>query len=121
MNLLPMTDEAISVAIGQRLKALRLYENLTQAHVAAETGISRRTIQTMEDSGKTTLLNLVSYLRAIGELERLAELVREVPQRPIDLVKTGHIRLRASGTQEQPDTLNTRSIITTADAKDTDW
>ena len=81
-----MTDEAI---IGARIQALRLKRNISQVEVAKEAkeaGISRQTLINLIH-GKGTLLNLLSILRAIGELERLSSLLEEVRPSPLQIVK----------------------------------
>ncbi len=77
MRLQAMTDEAIAAIIGARIQALRLKSNISQLEVAKEAGISRQTLINLIH-GKGTLLNLLSILRAIGELERLSSLLEEV-------------------------------------------
>lgn len=83
MRLQAMTDEAI---IGARIQALRLKRNISQVEVAKEAGISRQTLINLIH-GKGTLLNLLSILRAIGELERLSSLLEEVRPSPLQIVK----------------------------------
>lgn len=96
MRLLSMTDQAIAEAIGERIDQLRLKLNVGQAHVAEEAGISRETLRNLV-KGKGTLINMISVLRALGELDRLTSLVEDVRSSPIQLAKSaGHQRVRAS-------------------------
>jgi putative transcriptional regulator len=43
-----LTDEAVLRELGERLSAARVSRNLTQAHVAEEAGISKRTLERLE-------------------------------------------------------------------------
>jgi putative transcriptional regulator len=99
-----LSDEAIGVAVGERIKKLRLLANFSQEEVVKSSGISRQTLINLESHGKGTLLTLIAVLRAIDCLERLSSLLEDVRPSPIKVVSMGgKIRLRAS--RPQIDTL----------------
>ncbi|MFB3302453.1 helix-turn-helix domain-containing protein [Pseudomonas sp. AMR01] len=121
-----MSEEAIAQAIGSRLEALRVKKNINQETVAEEAGISRTTLRQLM-AGKGTLLNLISVLRVIGELDRLSSLVEEVRSSPIQMAKmAGKKRQRAYTLRKNlsPDASVTgqkKLIAPDAAKKDTRW
>ena len=97
---LPATDfsiapiPAIEAEIGRRLEAIRLQENISQADLADEAGVSRRTITRLENGGGVSLETLIRIMRALGIAGRLDALLPEPGIRPID-------RVRLQGRQRQ--------------------
>lgn len=94
-----LSDEAILREVGSRLAAARLARNLTQAALAEEAGVSKRTVERLE-SGEVAarLSGLVRVCRALGIADRLNELVPSPTVSPIEQLKlAGHRRKRASG------------------------
>ena len=94
-----LTDEAALTEIGQRVARLRLERNITQAELAREAGISRRTLVRLEQGedgvGVTTLLRV---LRALGLLEHVEQLVPDATPSPIQQLRLeGSRRQRATG------------------------
>jgi len=99
MDFVSMTDKAIAVELGARLKALRLRRNRTQLQVADAAAVSLNVIKALED-GKGKLSSLIAVLR---ELEALAGLDQFLPApevSPLQLAKQqGRKRQRASGSR----------------------
>ena len=60
------TDDAILTELGSNLARHRLDQNLTQADLAREAGISKRTVVRLEAGESTQLTNLVRVLRVLG-------------------------------------------------------
>lgn len=97
MRLKSMSDDAICLALGERVKALRLKANITQEAVSKRTGISRQTIVNLESHGRGTIATLVAVLRAIDALDRLSSLVESVRPSPLKVAEMhGRPRKRAS-------------------------
>lgn len=94
-----LTDEAILSELGSRLAAARLGRNLTQAALAEEAGISKRTVERMEAGAVATQLSgFLRVCRVLGLLDRLETLIPETRVSPIALLKQqGRKRQRASG------------------------
>jgi len=93
-----VTDAGVLAEVGQRLERLRLERNITQAQLAREAGISRRTLVRLEQGeGAVGAAALVRVLRALGLLDRFELLVPEPLPSPIDLLRLqGRRRRRAS-------------------------
>jgi transcriptional regulator with XRE-family HTH domain len=64
-----MSDEALLQELGQRIARLRLERNLTQAQLAEQAGISKRTLEHLEAGAAATKLSL--FLRVLRQLDLL--------------------------------------------------
>ena len=84
----------VEAEIGRRLEGLRLAANVSQAQLAAEAGVSRRTITRLENGGGVSLDTLIRVMRALGIADRLDALLPDPDVRPID-------RIRLKGKQRQ--------------------
>lgn len=93
-----LTDAALLQEIGARLARTRLERNLTQAQLAAEAGISKRTLERIESGAVAAQLSaFLRVCRALGLLERLEALIPEPTLSPIEQLKLrGRVRRRAS-------------------------
>lgn len=96
-----MTDAAVLSELGQRLEHVRLERNVTQAELAREAGISRRTLVRLEQGEEGVgAAALVRVIRALGLLEQFDLLVPEPLPSPIEQLRLqGRRRRRASRTQ----------------------
>lgn len=93
-----LTDDTILAELGTRLAKRRLELQLTQAALAEEAGVSKRTVERIEAGATTQVLTLIRILRVLELLEHLDVLVPEPGPSPIDLLKLkGKERQRASG------------------------
>ena len=91
-------------ALGRRLARHRLNRNLTQAALAAQAGVSKPTVQRIEQGHSSQTANLIRILRALGMLDNLDVLVTEPPISPIQQVRMrGRIRQRASTRSGKPE------------------
>ncbi|TLY79869.1 MAG: helix-turn-helix transcriptional regulator [Gammaproteobacteria bacterium] len=97
MKLTPgLTDEALLRELGARLERRRIDANLTQAQLALEAGISKRTLERIETGDSTDFVMLIRVLRALKLIEGLENLIPDLPQSPITLLKLrGRERKRA--------------------------
>lgn len=97
-----MSDAAIGETIGHRLQELRLRRNMSFSELRAETGVSRQTLHSLLHQGKGTLATAIAVMRALGDLERLAAILAEIPPSPIQLLQLkGEQRKRATGARKQ--------------------
>jgi transcriptional regulator with XRE-family HTH domain len=93
-----LSDDAALTEIGRRLARWRLDRNLTQGQLAAEAGVSRDTVQSLERGHNVTVVGLFRVLRALGLLDGLEQLVPEPLPSPIEqLQRTERRRQRAAG------------------------
>jgi transcriptional regulator with XRE-family HTH domain len=93
------SDEAILSELGARLAQARLERNLTQAQLATQAGISKRTLERMESGAAMQVSAFIRACRALGLLENFERLLPEPGPSPIAQLKLGgRKRRRASGT-----------------------
>ena len=95
------TDEAVLREIGGRLSRLRLERNLTQAQLAEQAGVSKRTVERLESGSVSTQLSgLLRVCRALGVAERFDQLVPEAVASPIQQLKMHARRRRRASTKK---------------------
>jgi transcriptional regulator with XRE-family HTH domain len=93
-----LSDEAVLAELGSRLGAERLAHNLTQAALAREAGVSKRTLERIEAGQSTQVTSFIRVLRALGLVERLELLLPPSQPSPMELLKrAGKAPQRASG------------------------
>ena len=97
-----MTDGVILDELGRRLARVRLDRNMTQADLAEQAGVSKRTVERLEAGEVAVQLSgLLRILRALHLLDRFDALVPEPLPSPMELLKMrGKQRRRASGVHE---------------------
>lgn len=92
-----LTDAAICLKIGERLSRRRLDLGLTQAEVAVQAGVAKRTLERLEAGGSVQLTTLVRVLRVLDLLSALERALPSAQPRPLELIrKQGKPRQRAS-------------------------
>ena len=92
-----LTDETILAELGARIKRHRVDRQLTQAEMAEQTGVSKRTVERIEAGDSAQLQTIVRMLRVLDLLQGLDHLIPEAGPRPMDLLKLkGKVRQRAS-------------------------
>ena len=91
-----LTDSSILKEIGERINKRRLELNLTQEQLAHEAGISKRTLERLEDGFSIHLSNFLRLLRKLRLLNRIETLIPETKPKPMELLKNkGKERKRA--------------------------
>jgi transcriptional regulator with XRE-family HTH domain len=92
------TDEVILGGLGGRLAKIRLDRNLTQAQLATQAGVSKRTVERLEAGAVATQLSgFIRVCRVLDLIERFDLLVPEpVPSPVAQLKMAGRKRQRAS-------------------------
>jgi len=101
------TDKAVLVEMGRRLALTRLQRNWTQAELALEAGVSKRTVERLEAGGAggegTRLSAFIRVCRTLDLLEGLEIMLPEPRPNPIAQFKlAGRARRRASGKRKPP-------------------
>lgn len=103
-----LTDKAVLQEIGARLERRRIDAALTQAHLAEEAGVSKRTVERIEAGRSTDFVMLVRIARVLQLIEPLEQWIPDVPQSPLLLLKSrgrtrrrvGHPRRPTDGTKK---------------------
>lgn len=94
-----LTDQAILNELGGRLAGARIERDFTQAALAEQAGVSKRTVERLE-SGEvaTQLSSFLRVCRALGLMERFETLLPAPAPGPIEQLKQqGRKRKRATG------------------------
>lgn len=97
------SDEAILIELGTRLAQRRLERLLTQAELAEQAGVSKRTVERLEGGSSVQLSSLLRILRTLDLLSSLESLVPPATPRPMELLRHRRSnRQRAPGKQRKP-------------------
>ena len=97
-----LSDDAVLEELGRRLGRRRLSLQLTQAKLADQAGVSKRTVERIEAGAAAQTLSLIRILRVLELLPGLDQLIPETGPRPMDLLKLkGKERKRASSSRIQ--------------------
>lgn len=98
-----LTDEAILIEIGSRLARRRLDLQLTQAQLAEQAGVAKRTVERIEAGGSSQLASLIRIFRVLDLLPGLEQLLPQALPGPLDMLKRqGKQRQRATGRRRAP-------------------
>ena len=77
-----LTDDAVLAELGARIAGRRVELQLTQAAVAEQAGIAKRTLERMEAGLTSQLATLVRVLRVLDAASGLDSLIPESGPRP---------------------------------------
>jgi len=92
-----LADDAILAEIGERVTRRRLDLQLTQADVAEQAGVAKRTVERIEAGASAQMSSIIRILRVLDLLPGLDRMIPEAGPRPMDLLKRkGKVRQRAS-------------------------
>ena len=72
------TCDEIALVLGRRLKSLRLQKDIAQADMAQRMGVSRSTLNTLENTGKGSVRSWVSLVQCLGQEGQLQALFKPV-------------------------------------------
>lgn len=93
-----LTDDAILVEFGERIASRRLELQLTQAKVAEQAGVAKRTLERIEAGHSAQLSSVIRILRVLDALPDLDRMIPQSGPRPMELLKRkGKARQRAPG------------------------
>ncbi len=92
-----MSNAAVLQEMGHRLSRRRVELALTQADLAREAGLAKRTVERVEAGESTQAANLIRILRALNLLDSVNAALPEGGPRPMELLKLkGKERQRVS-------------------------
>ena len=99
-----LTDESVLEELGARLAGARLGRNLTQAALAEQAGVSKRTVERLESGAVATQLSgFLRVCRVLGLVEHFESLIPEAVASPMEQLKRkGAKRRRASVRKAAP-------------------
>lgn len=101
------SSNQIEVALCKQLKNLRLSRNMTQEKLAEETGLSTRTIYTLENGFGVSLDTFIRVLIALNIQHNLEVLLPDPEIKPVEIVKRKRREIKRASTArtEQNDTI----------------
>ena len=88
------SNKTILTEMGERLKQSRIAAGMTQKELAHKSGISLRTVSSMENGEEVRTGSLLNALRALGMLHLLDAALPEQGMQPIDYRRLGKQRER---------------------------
>lgn len=101
-----LNDDAILAETGRRIARCRIDRQLTQADVAEQAGVAKRTVERIEAGASAQLATVIRILRVLDLLPGLEQLIPAPGPSPMDLLRLkGKVRQRASSGR-QPDRAN---------------
>ena len=96
-----LTDVAILAELGERLARARIDRGLTQAALAQEAGVAKRTVERIEAGKPSEIGTLIRLLRVLGLGAGLDQLIPEAGPSPMALLKS-HGRARRRAPRRRP-------------------
>ncbi len=89
-------DEAILTELGGRIAQCRINAQLTQAQLAEQAGVSKRTVERIESGHSAQMSSMIRVFRVLDLLTGLDQMLPDSGPRPLDLLKLqGKERQRA--------------------------
>jgi transcriptional regulator with XRE-family HTH domain len=96
-----LADETILTEIGARIALRRLERQLTQAQLAEQAGVAKRTVERIEAGASAQMSSLIRLFRVLELLPGLDLLLPQNQPSPMALLKNkGKMRQRASGSRQ---------------------
>ena len=68
----------MALVLGRRLKGLRLQKNMAQAEMAQRMGVSRSTLNTLENTGQGSVRTWIGLVQCLGQEAQLQALFKPV-------------------------------------------
>jgi len=110
-----LTDETVLAEIGERISQRRIELELTQAELARQSGVAKRTVERIESGASAQIISMIRIFRVLDLLQDLERMLPEAGPGPMALLKSkGKLRKRASksvkpGSSKKPWTWNEAS------------
>jgi transcriptional regulator with XRE-family HTH domain len=80
------SPEKLQIALGERIRKLRLLRNLGQRETSDKAGVSEKALRNLETGRKSSVETLLRTLKALNYLEGIEMLVPEVTINPLALL-----------------------------------
>ena len=99
-----LSDSIILAEIGERITHRRLDLELTQAMLASQAGVAKRTVERIEAGATAQMSSIIRIFRVLDLLSSLDQVIPEAGPSPMDYVKRkGKVRQRATSKRSKPD------------------
>ena len=97
------TPEELQVALGERIRKLRLSRNMDQLTTADKAGISERALRNLEAGRGSNVETLLRTLKALDSLQGIEMLAPDVTVNPLALLHSAKPpqRVRRSRTEKK--------------------
>lgn len=99
-----MTDGYILKILGEHFKQMRINAGYSQQDLAATSGLTRKTVSSIENGKSASTGNVVALLRGLKRLDVLSILNTPVPVSPIAAAKAGKNPQRVRSKKKQVNT-----------------
>jgi transcriptional regulator with XRE-family HTH domain len=97
------TPDELLVNLGERLRRLRLRQNLDQIQTAEKAGVSEKALRNLEAGRGSNLVTLLRVLKALDALDSLDALAPAPSVSPLALLKHGDEPKRVSRPRKKTD------------------
>ncbi|MDA1372939.1 MAG: helix-turn-helix transcriptional regulator [Proteobacteria bacterium] len=99
-----LTEEAILAELGARITHRRLTLQMTQAELAEQSGVAKRTVERIEAGASAQMATVIRILRVLDLLTNLEQLISPSRPGPMTLLKhEGVAPKRASRSRKSAD------------------
>ncbi len=88
--------EDLLILLGERIRELRLRENIAQTVLAARSGVSLKAVKNLENGTGATVTSLLRVLRTLGRTEWIETLGPKVGISPMQMLTRKKERIRAT-------------------------
>ena len=96
-----LTDGAILTGIGERIAHRRIEQQFTQADLAKQAGVAKRTVERIEAGASAQMSSIIRIFRVLDLLQNLDRMLPETGPGPMELLKRkGKVRQRASSSRK---------------------
>jgi transcriptional regulator with XRE-family HTH domain len=88
------TPEELQVALGGRMRRLRLSRNMDQLATAKKAGVSEKALRNLEAGRGSSVETLLRVLKALDYLQGIEALAPEVTINPLTMLRKSSLRRR---------------------------
>jgi transcriptional regulator with XRE-family HTH domain len=96
-----LTDDGVLAELGSRVAGRRVVMGLTQAQLAKQAGVAKRTLERLEAGESSQLVTLIRVLRSLDAMAGVEQLLSAPEQSPMALLKERGKRGASSGRRQR--------------------
>ncbi|MDE6557300.1 MAG: helix-turn-helix domain-containing protein [Duncaniella sp.] len=116
-NLYMLADNEICRRIGEKIRYLRLRQNITQMSLAEQSQISVSTVKKIENGEIGSFDSLMRVLRILGELDIFSPLLKEEDMSPNEYLEL----VEANRKKQRKRANSTNNINTSFNQEESEW